>query len=207
MLAVVGLQQIDGVVIAAATQEGEEIAAPVRDLESEHVAVELHGPRHVGGMEGDVSQLARHDAGIAVVVLGKAVVGEDFDAGAFGIGEHDGSCDAGRDVAPRLRLDPGLGQARGELAEIAPRRNLKGEPQPRRPLAVLEHDHLLPGLGREDRTVLLLGNEAQADDARVIVELALEIGRGERRMSNSLDLQHRTSPLGGRPATCRALSG
>src|SRR5262245_38147754 len=35
---VVGLQQIDRVVIAAAAQEGEEIAAPIRHFESEHVA-------------------------------------------------------------------------------------------------------------------------------------------------------------------------
>src|SRR5262249_42838961 len=73
-------------------------------------------------------------------------------------------------------------------------RDLEGEPHARRPLAVLEHDRLLPWLGRQDRAALLLDNDAQADDARVIVELALEIGRGQRRMPNSLDLQHRNSP-------------
>ena len=59
---------------------------------------------------------------------------------------------------------------------------------------MLEHDHLLPDFGGEDRAVLLLGDEAQADDAGVIVELALEIGRGQRRVANSLDLQHGVPP-------------
>jgi len=44
------------------------------------------------------------------------------------------------------------------------------------------------------RAALLLGNDAQTDDARVIIELALEIGCGQRRVPNSLDLQHRHSP-------------
>src|SRR5262249_10066158 len=83
---------------------------------------------------------------------------------------------------------------RRELAEIASGCDLEGEPHAGRPLAMLEHDRLLPWLGRQDRAALLLGNDAQADDARVIVELALEIGRGQRRMPNSLDLQHRNSP-------------
>src|SRR5262249_59566463 len=83
---------------------------------------------------------------------------------------------------------------RRELAEIAAGGDLEGEPHAGRPLAVLEHDRLLPWLGRQDRAALLLGNGAQADDARVIVELALEIGRGQRRTPNSLDLQHRNSP-------------
>ena len=38
------LQEIDGVVVAAAAQEGEEVAAPVRHPEAEHVAVEFHRP-------------------------------------------------------------------------------------------------------------------------------------------------------------------
>src|SRR6516165_5976937 len=62
---VVGLQQIDRVVIAAAAQKGEEIAAPVRHFESEHVAIKLYGRCDVGRMKGNMAELARHDAGIA----------------------------------------------------------------------------------------------------------------------------------------------
>ena len=193
-IGVVGLQQIDRVVVAAAAQEGEEVAAPVRHFESEHVAIKLHGCCDVGRMKGNMAELARHDAGIAVVILGERAVGEDFEAGALRIGEHDRLRDAGRDAAPPLGFDPRLRQPRRELAEIAPGGDLKGKPHASRPVAVLEHDHLLPRLGRQDRAVLLLGNGAQADDARVIVELALEIGCGQRRMPNSLDLQHRHSP-------------
>ncbi len=41
-------QEIHGVMVAAAAQEGEEIAAPVRDTEAEHVAIEFHHALHVG---------------------------------------------------------------------------------------------------------------------------------------------------------------
>ena len=99
-IGVVGLQQIDRVVVAAAAQEGEEIAAPVRHFESEHVAIKLHRRCDVGRVKGDVAELARHDAGIGVVILGEGVVGEDFDAGALRIGEHDRLRDSGCDAAP-----------------------------------------------------------------------------------------------------------
>src|SRR5215831_12597794 len=110
------------------------------------------------------------------------------------LSEHDRLRDAGRNPAAPLGSDPRLGQPRRKLAEIASGCDLKGEPHVGRPLTVLEHDRLLPRLGRQDRAALLLGNGAQADDARVIVELALEIGRGQRCMPNSLDLQHRKPP-------------
>jgi hypothetical protein len=108
---VVGLQQVDGVVIAAATQEGEEIAAPVRHLEPEYVTIELHGPGHVGRMKRNVAELARHHSGVDAVVLGERVIREDLDAGPFGIGEHDRLRDARSDVAALLGFKPGLGQA------------------------------------------------------------------------------------------------
>src|SRR5262245_9685591 len=193
-IGVVGLEQIDRVVVAAAAQEGEEIAAPVRDFESEHVAIKLHGRCGVGRVKGDVAELARYSAGIAVVILGERVVGKDFEAGAFRIGEHDRLRDSGRDAAAPLGFDPRLRQPRRQLAEIASGGDLEGEPHAGRPLAMLEHDHLLPRLGGQDRAALLLGNDAQADDARVIIELPLEIGCGQRRMPNSLDLQHSHSP-------------
>src|SRR5262249_59839275 len=91
-------------------------------------------------------------------------------------------------------FDSGFRRSRRELAEIASGCDLEGEPHASGPITMLEHDRLLPRLGRQDRAALLLGNDAQADDARVIVELTLEIGRGQRRMPNSLDLQHRNSP-------------
>src|SRR5262249_43925961 len=104
--------------------------------------------------------------------------------------EHDRLWDARRDAAALLRPDPLLRQPRRELAEVAARRDLEGEPHARRAVAMLEHDRLLPDFRGEDGAVPLLGDEAQADDAGVIVELALEIGRGQRRVANSLDLQH-----------------
>jgi hypothetical protein len=145
---VVGLQQIDRVVIAAAAQEGEEIAAPIRHFESEHVAIKLHGRCDVGRMKGDVTELARHDAGVAIVILGEGVVGKDFDARPLGIGEHDRLRDAGRDAAAPLGFDSGLRQPRRKLAEIASGCDLEGEPHAGRSLAMLEHDRLLPWLGR-----------------------------------------------------------
>jgi hypothetical protein len=96
---------------AAATQEGKEVAAPVRHLESEHVAIEFHRPGHVGRVKRNVAELARHNSGVGAVVLGKRIVREHLDAGALGIGEHDRLRDAGGDVAAGLAFEPGLGQA------------------------------------------------------------------------------------------------
>src|SRR5262249_28119630 len=113
---VVGLQQIDRVVIAAAAQEGEEIAAPIRHFESEH-AIKLHGRCDVGRMKGDVTELARHDAGVAIVILGEGEVGKDCDARPLGIGEHDRLRMPG--VMPLRRSD--LIPAFASRAESSPR--------------------------------------------------------------------------------------
>src|SRR5262249_46783808 len=53
-------QEIHGVMIAAATQEGEEIASPIRDAETEHVTIELHHAGDVRALIGDVAELERH---------------------------------------------------------------------------------------------------------------------------------------------------
>jgi hypothetical protein len=103
----------------------------------------------------DVAELARHDSGVGAVVLGERIVREDLDAGAFGIGEHERLRDAGGDVAAGLGFESGLGQACRQLAEVASRRHLEGKPNARRAVAMLEHDRLLPRLGRQDRALLL----------------------------------------------------
>jgi hypothetical protein len=108
----------------------------------------------------DVAELARHDAGVGAVILGEGIVREDLDAGALGIGEHDRLRDAGGDVAAGLGFESGLGQTCRELAEVASGRDLKGKPNARRAIAMLEHDRLLPRLGRQDRAVLLPGDGA-----------------------------------------------
>src|SRR5437879_13634682 len=83
-----GLHQIDGVMVGAAAQEGEEVTQPVRFAKAENVAIEFGGLLDVGDMEGDVAELVRHDAiGLKLLVReGRAL--EYLDCRAFGVLER-----------------------------------------------------------------------------------------------------------------------
>ena len=82
-------QEIHGVMVAAAAQEREEIAAPIRDAKAQNIAVEFHDALHVGALIGDVAEFQWHNAGEIVVLRRKAEIGKDFKHRAFGIGEGD----------------------------------------------------------------------------------------------------------------------
>src|SRR5579872_5164575 len=112
-------EKIDGVMIAAAAQKGEKVAAPVRHAKTEEVAVELYQARHIGTGIGDVAELEWHHAGESVVVGGKSAVGKDFKGGAFRILERQRLADARGNVVAPLAFDSGLRQPRGYRAKIA----------------------------------------------------------------------------------------
>ena len=118
-------QKVHGVMIAAAAQEGEEIAAPIGNAKAQHIAIELHDAGNVGTLIGDVTELERHDAGEGVVVRRESAVGEDFERGAFGILKRQRFANARRDVVTPFALDPGFVQACGDICKVAAGRDLK----------------------------------------------------------------------------------
>ncbi len=58
------VDEIDGVVIGIAAQEGKRVVAPIGDAEAKHVAIELHDLLHVVDPIGDVAEFQRHDAAV-----------------------------------------------------------------------------------------------------------------------------------------------
>src|SRR5262249_44568269 len=112
-------QEIHGVMIAAATQEGEEIASPIRDAETEHVTIELHHAGDVRALIGDVAELERHHTREIVVVLREGRVPEDFQCSALRILEGQRLANARRDIVPPLAFDASFVQSRGDLGKIA----------------------------------------------------------------------------------------
>ena len=142
--------------------------------------------------------LSGTDAGVGIVRRREGEIGEDFERRSLRVLEGDRLGDAGRDVAAPLALDAGLLQPRRQFAEIAARRDLERQPRRFDGAAALQHDRLLAGFYREDRAVLVARHQREADDAGEVVDLALDVGRRQRGMASSLDLQH-----GGSPGTMR----
>src|SRR6478736_8171899 len=61
MPVLVGLHQVDGVVIATAAQEREEVSHPVGLAKPEYVDIELGRILDVADEERDMAELVRHD--------------------------------------------------------------------------------------------------------------------------------------------------
>ena len=125
----------------------------------------------------------------------KVEIGEDLDHGALRVGEHHRLLDAGRDVALPFAFDAGLLQPRHHFAGIAAGRDLQRQPRRAGLAAALQHNRFETRFGGEDHPVLLARRNAQADNAREMIERALDIGRGQRRMARALDVQHGTFPI------------
>src|SRR5262245_37310931 len=186
--------EIDGVVIGAAAQKREGVIAPVRHAKAEHVGVELHHLLHVLDAIGHVSELERHDAELAQVLLGEDIVGENFDPGVPRILEDNGLGDARRDAAAPLALDSVLRQLARKRGKIAPRRNLEREPRQRVGRAGLERDRLQSLLAREKGALAVAFDQGQADDGGIVCDLPIEIGGRQRGMAEPAHLDHRFPP-------------
>ena len=96
------IDEVHGMMIGVAAQEGEVVGMPVGDAEAEHVAIEFYGLVHVVDAIGDMAEFQRHDAGLPSVVLGEGVVGKEFDDSTFGVAEDNSIGDAGRNPAGAL---------------------------------------------------------------------------------------------------------
>ncbi|MGD0024761.1 MAG: hypothetical protein ABSC37_09070 [Xanthobacteraceae bacterium] len=181
--------------VAAAAQEGEKIAAPIRHAKAEHAAIEFHYALHVGALIGDVAEFQRHHSGEGRILWREGEIGKNFQRGALGILERDSLADARRDVASPLAVDAGLLQPRGDLAEIASRRDLERQSRSLDGAAPFQHDRFQSGFGGENGAVLVPRGKAQPDDAGEIIDHPFDIGGRQRRMACTLDLQHGTSPV------------
>src|SRR5262245_58978945 len=186
--------EIDGVVIGPAAQKREGLIAPVRHPKAEHVGVELHHLLHVLDAVGHVSELERHDAHLAQVLLGEHIFGKNLDPRVLRILEDDGLGDARRDAAAALALDSVLRQLARKLGKIASRRNLKGEPRQRVGRAGLERDRLQPLLAREKGALGVALDQGKADDGGIVCDLPIEIGGRQRGMAEPAHLDHRFPP-------------
>ena len=131
-------EKIHGVMIAAAAQKGEEIAAPVGNAKTQKIAIELHHARDVRTGIGNVAKFERHNAGESPVVGSEGAVREDFERGALGILERQRFANAGRDVVAPLALDAGLAQPRGDRVKIASGSDLQRQPRRFAGVAALE---------------------------------------------------------------------
>ena len=169
---------------------------PIRDPEAEHVGIEIDGALHVVHAIGHVAELDRHDAGLAHVLLGEVVLGEDLDPGILRDPEDDGVGHAGRDVALALRLDPVLGERMSELAEIAARRDLEGEARERigatGSSAIASRPCLLAKIARS----LFAINQREADDLGVVADLASMSGVISVAVAKPAHCDHSSAPVG-----------
>ena len=75
--------------------------------------------------------------------------------------------------------------------EVGIRRDLERQPRQRRLVAALERNRLEPGPGRQERAVLVALGDDQAEHVGVIRHLPIEIGRGEGRVSDAPNVDHR----------------
>src|SRR5271154_817375 len=70
--------EVDRVMIRTAAQERKEIAHPVADLETENIAVEIHGGLDVGDLERNMAQLVWGNTGRLKANAGWHGVDKDF---------------------------------------------------------------------------------------------------------------------------------
>src|SRR5262249_39110404 len=110
--------EIDGVVVAIAAQEDEEVADPVGHAKAQHALIELRRLLRVRHREGDVPELQRTGAEHLLVPAEVAPVREQRDGRALAVLECENLAEAGNAVIAQLALDPVLGELAAELVEI-----------------------------------------------------------------------------------------
>ena len=81
-----------------------------------------------------------------------------------------------------------------DVVELGVRIDLERQLGAARLIALFKLHHEVADLGRQIRAAVLPLGDRKADDLREIVDLPLEVGRLERGVAESLDLNHCSSP-------------
>src|SRR6516225_9298187 len=101
-------QEIDGVVIRITAHEYEEVAIPVRYLETENAFIEIAGLLHVRNDKCAVAEFDRPDAHYLLVGREIIPLREHFDGRSLVVLEGEQLGRAGKVVAVNVALDPVL---------------------------------------------------------------------------------------------------
>ena len=193
--------EVDGVVVRAAAHEGEPVLDPVRQPEAQHAAVVFDEVLGLVDAERQMAELERADAGDRLVLGDRRLLGEHVDLGALRIVERHRLGDAGRGVVARLAAHALGFEALADVAELGVRIDLERQLGAARLIALVELHHEVADLGRQMRPAVLPRRDRKPHDLREIVDLPLEVGRLERGVAHSFDLDHgclRLRPIGGR---------
>src|SRR6266508_3115229 len=86
------------------------------------------------------------------------------------------------------------GQFLGRLGKIGSRGDLEREPRQRVGWPRLKRNRLQPLLACQKGPFGVTLEQREADDLRVVCDLALQIGRRQRGMAESAHLYHRAAP-------------
>src|SRR5262249_42943977 len=160
--------EVERVVIGVAAHEYEEIAAPVRHPEAEHLGVELDDLLHVEHAIGDVAKLEDVEHARRLVAPGEFVLGIEVDRRALGIIERDRLRAPGRYIFPALGLDAHPAELLDDVAEVAAGRDLERHPLEIVRLALHQLDRLEPLLAAEEHAVLAALDDGEPEEATVV---------------------------------------
>src|SRR5436190_2490834 len=113
------------------------------------------------------------------------MLAEQLDTRAVRVVEDDGVAQPRRDVATRLAGNPALFQRDGCAGEVETRVDMQRHRGAALARAAFEHDRLLAHRRREDGAIPATIHHIEADELRIMIDLALDIGGLERHMSES----------------------
>ena len=193
-LGALAVDEVDGVMVGPAAQEGEEVAHPVGDAEAEHVAVEGGDLLHVDDVEGDVSELQRHDALLVEWLRRERALAEDFQDRALRIGEGDHLRDRRLGGGLPFHLDAVGLDLFGEGFQVPVRCDLEGEAVAFGFAGLAQDDRVVVEGAGEIGGVRLPLDQGEAQDLRVIVDLTVEIRRQECGVRDAFHSDHEGLP-------------
>ena len=101
---------------------------------------------------------------------------ENLDLHPFWIFEDECPWHAGREIGSEIELYPAAIEFHADVLQIDPWGSLKRDTHTPRRNAVLEHNGLKTGFRSEHGAGRSLIDDAQPDDARIVIELPRDIG-------------------------------
>src|SRR5262245_9612401 len=184
------LDEIYRVVVGIAAQEDEKILHPVRNPKTKHAFVEVRDRFWIGHEKRQVSELVGSDANDLMIVTEIVPLREQLDRRALGIMKRQHARRTRRTVAALLARNSLPRQLAAQVVEVGLRSDLERQLGAASFRAERKFDRELADLRCEKGLVLLAPDEREPVDLRVIVDLPLEIGCVETRVSDAADLDH-----------------
>ena len=186
----VDLHQVDGVMVAATTQEREEISHPIGLAKAENVAIELGHVLHVSDEERDVAELVGNDALGREALSGEGLPLEHLHYSPLRILERNHVRDRGLGILAPLGLDAVALHLLLERAEIVVGRDLESEAHTFRLRALMQHHGMMIDGRGEIHGILALVSHREADHVGVIFDLLVDIRHFVNGVGDLLDADH-----------------